>query len=177
MKAQSINHSWTKICGNRMLINYTQPLLLQKVNDQKRMHMIKIWWDHLRNQTLRWPWWTAVFSPIVMATLSMHLQEWDTSADIKLRRRVRSLGKFPDKPHVLPPVSRGLSTGVCDAVIRSWRSPGPKRWESSIRLPNLTPPEFLACTANPLNQKHKKNYKAPLSKVACIRACGCHGLQ
>lgn len=101
MKAQSINHSWTKICGNRMLINYTLPLLLQKVNDQKRMHMIKIWWDHLRNQTLRWPWWTAVFSPIVMATLSMHLQEWDTSADIKLRRRVRSLGKFPDKPHVL----------------------------------------------------------------------------
>lgn len=41
MKAQSINHSWTKICGNRMLINYTLPLLLQKVNDQKRMHMIK----------------------------------------------------------------------------------------------------------------------------------------
>lgn len=55
------NHSWTKIFRNRMPINYTLPLLFRKVNDQKRMHMIKIWWGHLRKQTLRWPWWTAVF--------------------------------------------------------------------------------------------------------------------
>lgn len=35
---------------------------------------------------------------------------------------------------------------------------GPKRWESSIRLPNLTPPEYLACTANThsIRNTHKK---------------------
>lgn len=108
----------------------------------------------------------SCFSHIAMETLSTHLQEWDTSADIKPRRRIWSLGKFPDKLHVLCQYQEDFLLGSVmqtSGVEEVW---GPKRWESSIRLPNLTPPEYLACTANThsIRNTQKKKWQSSIIK-------------